>query len=101
MPGRLSGHRRIDFLFRLRFLLAARMLSTRFGYGRPARLAAAFADLFSDDVCFFCDAPLGAARFHGALADVFFFDVVFFVDDRVDRFFAGIVTPALRWARVA
>jgi hypothetical protein len=70
------------------------MLSTRVGYGRPARFAADFAERFSDELSDLYEAPLGAARFHGGLADA-----VFFFDDRLARVFAGIVAPAFRVAR--
>jgi hypothetical protein len=45
---------------------AARMLSTRLGYDRPARFAARLAAAFFAGVNLRCRVPFGAAFFHGA-----------------------------------
>lgn len=55
----------------------ALMLSTRFGYGRPARWAARLAFALSAGDSFECPEPWGGAFFHGALrAGAFFVGLV-------------------------
>ncbi len=74
------------------------MLSTRFGYFRPARLAERFARAFRDGDSLVCRVPFGAAFFQGAfgLAD-------FFVDFGIDHFLPlSISSPVTsRWLPIS